>query len=112
MRTYKTLTGTYNEDDLAIVVWRNPNRNKPKGRNRALETMTAENSSFPMAFPLKSIAKHRSWKGAHTAHNSDELLDYLEGSTRSKPVIVPLPVAKVALGWDDFYIPTEYTEEV
>lgn len=111
MRTYKTLTGTYNEDELAIVVWRNPNRNNGKGRNRALETMTSENSSFPMAFPLKSLTKNRSWKGSPTVRSSDELLDCLPLSTRSKPIIVPLPLAKTSLGWEDFYIPSEYTEE-
>lgn len=109
MRTYKTLTGVYNEDELAIVVWRNPNRNG-KGRNRALETMTSENSSFPMAFPIKSLTKNRSWKAAPTVRSSDELLEHLSQSTRSKPIIVPLPIAISSLGWENFYIPTEYTE--
>jgi hypothetical protein len=109
VRTYKTLTGTYNEDDLAVVVWRNPKRNA--SRSRALETMTSENSSFPMAFPIKSLTRNRSWKAAKTAHSSAEFLTLIQATTRSAPVIVPLPVAKLALGWEDFYIPSEYTEE-
>jgi hypothetical protein len=108
-RQYRNLTGTYAEEELAIVVWINPNRKKSNARNRALETMTAENSSYPMAFPLKAIAKHRSWKNALTANNTDELLSYLPASTRIKPIIVPLPIAQKSLGWDNFYIPSEYT---
>ena len=43
-------------------------------------------------------------------HSRDEFVDSLSGSSRTKPLVVPIPVARESLGWDTFYIPTEYTE--
>ncbi len=31
-------------------------------------------------------------------------------ATKDKPLLVPLPLAKSHLGWQDFYIPSEYTD--
>lgn len=108
MRTFKTQSGTYNEDELAIVVWINP-KTKQSNQSRLLETMTAENSSLPMAFPLKSLSGDRNWKNASFIHSKDEVFELILTSERSKPLIIPLPIAKASLGWEDFYIPTEYT---
>jgi len=58
MKTYKTASGSYNEDELAIVVWRNPDSRK-SSQARFLETMTSEDSEFPMAFPIKSLTSKK-----------------------------------------------------
>jgi hypothetical protein len=108
VRTYKTQSGTYTEDQLGIVVWMNP-KNKESHQSRFLETMTAENSTLPMAFPLSTLTKDRNWQNASLVRSKDEVFELIRSSERSKPLIIPLPIAKAALGWEDFYIPTEYT---
>ena len=108
MRTFRTQSGTYSEDELGVVVWMNP-KNKQSNQSRLLETMTAENSSLPMAFPLKSLTEDRNWQNASLIRSKDEVFELIFSTERSKPLIIPLPIAKAALGWEDFYIPTEYT---
>jgi hypothetical protein len=108
-RQYKTLTGTYNEEDLAVVVWMNP-KAKNSRQSRALETMTSENSRYPMAFPLASLKRNRSWANATIAKTKEEVFELIQKAERTKPLLVPLSVAKVALGWENFYIPSEYTD--
>jgi hypothetical protein len=107
-RQYKTLSGTYSEEDLAIVVWVNP-KSKSNRQSRALETMTSETSSFPMAFPLKSLTSNRSWRNATIAHTKEEVFELIQKTERTRPLLIPLSVAKTALGWEEFYIPSEYT---
>jgi hypothetical protein len=109
VKQYKTNSGTYSEDELAIVVWRNPNQRKAK-QARFFETMTSESSSHPMAFPIESLRNRKEWANAVYISSRDEFLDSLSGSSRSKPLVIPIPVAKNYLGWETFYIPTEYTE--
>lgn len=109
MRQYRTNNGTYSEDQLAVVVWRNPNQRKAK-QARFLETMTAENSSHPMAFPIELLRVRKEWSAATYVASRDEFMDSISGSSRTKPLVVPIPVAKGALGWETFYVPTEYTE--
>lgn len=107
MRTYTTQSGTFTEDELAVVIWRNP-KTKTSRQSRSLETMTSENSSLPMAFPIKALSRNKSWQQATIVRDKDALYARIADTERSKPLIVPLPVAKAALGWEDFYIPTEY----
>jgi hypothetical protein len=71
--------------------------------------MTAENSTLPMAFPIKSLIADRNWQNASLIRSKDDVFELVLTSERSKPLIVPLPIAKASLGWEDFYIPTEYT---
>jgi hypothetical protein len=63
-----------------------------------------------MAFPLKSLTKNRSWINARIAHTKEEVFELIQKTERTKPLLVPLSVAKVALGWENFYIPSEYTD--
>lgn len=109
MRQYKTSTGVYNEDELAIVVWMNPKQKNSK-QSRLLETMTSEQSRFPMAFPLKKLTTNRSWKSAVVVSSSEDVFRLLQNSERSRPLLIPLVIAKSALGWNDFYVPTEYLD--
>lgn len=110
MKKYKTKSGTYAEDELAVVIWTNP-KTKTSRQSRPLETMTAENSRLPMAFPLSSFKSNKSWQRAKIVHDPTELFDLLQASSRSAPLIVPLNVAKRSLGWENFYVPSEYTTE-
>jgi hypothetical protein len=108
-RQYKTLSGTYSEEDLAIVVWMNP-KSKNSKQSRALETMTSENSRYPMAFPIKSLTANRSWSDATFVHTRDEVYKMIESTKRTHPLVVPLSIAKLAWGWENFYVPTEYVD--
>lgn len=110
MRSYRTSTGTYTESELAVVVWLNP-RKQGSRQAKSLETMTSENSSLPMAFPTKSLLGNRSWSNSVLASAPDDVYSFLPRSSRKHPIIVPLSVARSALGWEDFYIPAEYTEK-
>lgn len=107
MREYHTKSGSYSEDDLAVVVWANPGRKSPQGRY--LETMTSEKSRFPMVFPIKSLTTNKSWQSATIAKPSDDLFELIKSSQRSRPIIVPISLARKDLGWQDFYVPSEYT---
>jgi len=46
------------------------------------------------------------------ARSSEEIDEVLFGgkATREKPLLVPIAMAKQYLGWENFYIPTEYKE--
>ena len=108
-RLYKTKTGTNKDTDLAVVVWRNPKKSK-RPQSRSLETMSAPSSSFPMAFPLLALKSHYAWKEAKHIKSSDDFDRSIEGSSREFPLILDLQLATAALGWNDFYVPDEYTE--
>jgi len=110
MKSYKTLSGTYTEEELAVVVWLNP-RKQGTSQAKPLETLSSENSSLPMCFPLKSLKSNRTWSSSFMASSDSDVFLLLPKSARTRPVIVPLPIARSALGWDEFYIPTEYTEK-
>ena len=109
MRQYRTNNGTFSEDELAIAVWRNPNQRKAK-QARFFETMTADSSPHPMAFPIALLKTRKEWSNATYINSRDEFLDALSGSSRSRPLVIPIPIARDFLGWEAFYIPTEYTE--
>ena len=113
-RLYKTASGTYSESELVVAVWVNPNRKKGRSQARLLETLTTDNSSIPIAFPLETLQRIQSWMFCPVAHDPSDLDLWLvleNGATREKPLLVPLTIAKNALGWQDFHIPSEYTEK-
>jgi hypothetical protein len=108
-RLYKTKTATYKETDLVVVVWKNPKKSK-RPQSRSLETMSAPSSGFPMAFPLLALKDHYAWKEAKHIKSSDDFDVNIESSSRQFPLILDLQLAATALGWNDFYVPDEYTE--
>jgi hypothetical protein len=111
MKTYKTASGTYKEDDLAVVIWINPKQLK-KTNSRFLETMTSQDSPYPMAFPLASLTSNKMWRNARIARSREDVYSLIGTTERTKPLLVPLPTAREALDWTQFYVPTEYTEAV
>lgn len=108
-RLYKTKSGTYKETELVVVVWKNPKKSK-RPQSRSLETMSAPNSSYPMAFPLAALKSHYAWKEAKHVKSSEDFDESIEKSSREAPVILDLHLAGYTLGWNDFYVPEEYTE--
>jgi hypothetical protein len=109
MKTYKTATGTYKEEDLVVAVWINPKRLKKSGSNaRFLETMTSDDSPYPMAFPLKSLTTHKMWRNARVALTKEDVYTLIGTTERTRPLLVSLPLAREALDWTKFYVPTEY----
>jgi hypothetical protein len=42
-----------------------------------------------------------------TEENINQLLFFASEET---PVIIPLPIARLKLGWEDFFVPTKYVE--
>jgi hypothetical protein len=109
IRTYKTKTGTYNEKDLAVIVWKNPKKTK-RPNSRQLETMTSPNSRYPMAFPIKNLIDNAAFKEAKQVKSSEEFFSFVENTSRNSPVLLDLPLATVTLGWSNFYIPEEYVD--
>jgi hypothetical protein len=63
-----------------------------------------------MAFPLVSLKDHYAWKNAKHVKSSEDFDLSIEDSSRESPVMLDLQLAVYALGWNDFYIPEEYTE--
>lgn len=110
--TYKNNTGTYSEDDLVVAVWFNSKKETSRPKARKLETFTTESSCSPIAFPLDTLQETVSWMYCPVAKTSQDLDTLLEPgqATRERPLLIPLALAKSHLGWQDFYIPTEYTE--
>lgn len=105
-RAFRTESGTFSEEELAIVVWINPEFDQ-KPKKRLLETITSNYSNNPMAFPIKHIQKTIPLS---TLVDSSTLSAEIFDSTQEKPLIVPLPVAESILGWAEFYVPTSFSE--
>lgn len=111
-KMYKTSTGTYSEDQLVIAVWVNPKRANKRSQARLLETLTSEKSPIPIAFPLETLQTIESWMYSPVAKSVEDVdkLLVVDKTSREKPLLVPLSIARSYLGWDNFYIPSEYVE--
>lgn len=109
MKTYKTQSGTYKEEDLAVVIWINPKHLK-KANSRFLETMTSDSSPHPMAFPTTTLTTNKMWRNARIAKTKEDVYALIGSTERNKPLLVPLPIAREALDWTNFYVPTEYVD--
>jgi len=107
-RTYHTETGIYKESDLGLLVWMNP-EHKKKPQSRLLQTMTDHSSIHPMAFPINLLRRNQMFQHCPllTEENINQLLFFASEET---PVIIPLPIARLKLGWEDFFVPTKYVE--
>jgi len=112
-KIYKTASGTYSEDELVIAIWLNSKRNAKRPQARMLETLTSGKSAYPIAFPIAKLQTIKSWMFCPVAKSSEELDAHLSSKEVSQlnPVLVPLTLARLALGWDTFHIPSEYTEK-
>jgi hypothetical protein len=104
MRTYNTASGSYSEDEMVIAVWINP-KSKTSNKVKPLETLSSPTSLLPMAFPKTSVP----WTTALHARTKEDVYSLLPSSSRLEPLVIPLPIARQALGWEEFYIASEYT---
>jgi hypothetical protein len=115
-RRYRTGTATYSEEELAIVLWRNPRAGSRPGRVRPYETFTAPDSPHPMAFPIATFTENplarAVWDGATIARSEDAVFEAIPQSTSLRPLLVPVPIARKAFGWDRFHVPDEYSEDL
>lgn len=105
MRTYQTPNGTYSEEDLVVAIWVNPKSLVSK-KVKPLETLTDPASPLPMAFPKTAIP----WTTALHARSKEDVFSLLPQSNRLAPLVVPLPIAYQALGWEHFFVATEYVQ--
>ena len=114
IRTYSTASGTYKESELAVAVWINA-KYEENPQSRYLETMTSSKSKDPMAFPIKDLKKHPAWENCPVATDPDDLETWLfdkyspKKATKQRPLLIPLDIATQYMGWDRFYVPSEYT---
>jgi hypothetical protein len=104
MKKFHTSSGVYSEEDLVIAVWVNP-KTQTSTKVKPLETLTSNESPLPMAFPKTSV----SWPAALHARTKEDVYAMLPQSSRLAPLVIPMPLATQALGWDNFYVATEYT---
>lgn len=114
-KTYKTESGVFSEEELSVVVWVNPKHEKSK-QTRSLETITSDKSPLPTAFPTTKLNKHPAWMKCPIASSDKDVTKWLlskedkDMATKTRPVLIPLPLAQEVLGWENFYIPTSYKE--
>lgn len=111
-KTYKTFSGTFSETELVVAVWANPKKTKTRPNARLLETLTSDKSALPIAFPLERLQTIDFWMYCIVAKESKEVDAVLSSgvATREKPLLIPLGLARSYLGWEEFYIPSEYTD--
>lgn len=107
-RTYRTESGTYSESDLAVLVWMNPDFPE-KRQSRLLMTMTDYSSVHPMAFPINLIRTNQIFSKCSLA-DSENISQLISEATPECPVIIPLPLARSKLGWEEFFVPTKYVQ--
>lgn len=114
VNTYKNSSGTYLEKDLVVAIWLNPKKQGSRPNARHLETITSKESSNPIAFPLKLLKNNKVWALCPVVIKTEDIDVWLtpKGASRERPLLVPLTIAKSYLGWEDFYIPSEYTEVI
>jgi hypothetical protein len=113
-RTYKTSSGVYKESELAVAIWINP-KHVDSPQSRYLETMTSDKSRDPMAFPISDLKKHPAWENCPVATCPEDLESWIfsgsehQKATRQRPILIPLDIATQYMGWDRFYVPSEYS---
>ena len=107
-RTYRNESGEYEESELAVLVWMNPNLSS-KPNSRLLATITDKSNPNPMAFPIRMI--RLAHELSRIPISTDEtILSDIQNATQDLPSIIPITLARSQLGWTEFFIPTRYTE--
>jgi len=107
-RIFRTSSGSYEEGELAVLVWPNSGRSS-RPNARILATITDQKSPNPVAFPIKMLRAAPELSTCPVA-SLESVSDDISSASQSAPVIIPLPIARQHLGWTEFYIPTEYQE--
>ena len=96
------------EDDLVVVVWANLS-DKSDFRGRPFETLTKSNSRKPLAWRLSYLQGKYSGllPSAYLVLDESDLRSWMSpplygSSSREKPLLVPLSLARSVLGWHEF----------
>lgn len=94
-----------NESDLVLVLW----ANSSSVQGRVFETITKHGSHNPVAWRLSYLQNKYSGliPNAVFVESEDELRSWmseplLRTSTREKPLLVPVRIVRIVLGWSIF----------
>lgn len=97
-----------NEKDLVVVIWANPN-SVHSDRGRPFETIVKHGSRFPSAWRLSYLQGKYSglMPHAYVVLSEDDLRSWMSPplyatSTRERPLIVPVSLARKVFNWQDF----------
>lgn len=97
-----------NENDLVVVAWANPAFLSGRSQ-RVFETISKAGSRNPVAWRLSYL--ETKWSGllpaAYKVFSEDDLRSWMSEPllgtcSRQSPLLVPLPIARSVLGWQEF----------
>lgn len=94
------------ESEWGVVVWLNPNHTG-RPQSRLLEAIVSDSSGDPIAFPIRSL--QLTMRDAILPTSAD-IEGRIMSSTKENPLIIPVPMAREWLGWDDFCLISTDTE--
>jgi len=96
------------EADFGVIVWVNP-RAAFSSRSRFLIAVTGDRTGRPLARPLTALKSEASTARCTVMLSGDDVQYWLTPSasghalaSESRPVIVPIPLARSVLGWELF----------
>lgn len=82
----------------AVTVWFNrPNPRRPRARK--LSTITAPNSSLPLARPLDKLEADPAYADCVLAETVEEAESVLSDAAAEQTILLPVDVARNVLGW-------------
>ena len=97
-----------NEDDLVVVVWANP-AYLSGSSERVFETISKQGSRFPVVWRHSYLKTKYAGllPAAYTVFSDEDLRSWmcqplLGTCSRQNPLLVPLPIVRSVLGWQDF----------
>jgi hypothetical protein len=94
-----------NDADYVVVIWANASSEG----GRPFETMTKQGSRLPVAWRLDFLQGKYSGAlpDAHLVFSEADLRSWMSPplymtSTKNSPLLLPIPLARSVLGWQDF----------
>lgn len=98
------------ENDYSVVVWVNPRAAAGSARAAYLASVVGERTGNPLARPTTALRGEPSLRRSPVMRGAEEIGDWLAppgrtpAATRERPVIVPVPLARSVLGWEEFEV--------
>lgn len=94
------------EFDLVVVLW--ANHAHPEG-GRPFETLTSPGTRIPLAWSLSALRSKfgKLLESSYLVMSEADLQSWtspllLPTVTREQPLLVPVPIARAVLGWQEF----------